>query len=78
MSAAASMRKHSKVPNGERAQETADRLKLLECSCLRRIKVLSFVILTLIMIFVFENKTWSSVVVEEMDGSCLEYVPLME
>ena len=30
VSAAASMRKHSKVPNGERPQETANRLKLLE------------------------------------------------
>jgi hypothetical protein len=30
VSAAASVRKHSKVPNGERAQEMADRLKLLE------------------------------------------------
>jgi len=29
VSTAASVRKHSKVPNGERAQETADRLKLL-------------------------------------------------
>ena len=30
VSAAASVRKHSKVPNGERPQETANRLKLLE------------------------------------------------
>ena len=29
-------------------------------------------------LFVFGNKTWSSVVGEEMDGSCLEYVPLTE
>jgi hypothetical protein len=30
------------------------------------------------LIFVLGNQTWSSVVGEEMDGSCLEYVPLME
>ena len=30
VSAAASMRKHSKVPNGERPQETANQLLLLE------------------------------------------------
>ncbi len=29
-------------------------------------------------LFVFGNKTWSSVVGEEMNGSCLEYVPLTE
>jgi len=33
---------------------------------------------TLIMIFVFGNKTWSSVVGEEIDGSCLKYVHLMQ
>jgi len=42
--------------------------------CFRSIEVLSFMIPTLTMVFVFMIKTWSSVVVEEMDGLCLECV----
>jgi hypothetical protein len=33
---------------------------------------------TLTMVFAFMIKTWSSIVVEEMDGLCLECVQLMQ
>ncbi len=46
--------------------------------CFRSIKVLSFMIPTLGMIFVFGIKTWSIIGGEEMDGSCLECVWKME
>jgi hypothetical protein len=39
--------------------------------CFRSIKVLSFMTRTLVVILVFGNKTWNSIVGEEMDGSCL-------
>jgi hypothetical protein len=47
-------------------------------SCFRSVKVLSFMILTLGMIFLFGNKTWSPVGGEEMDSPCSEYVQKME
>jgi hypothetical protein len=46
--------------------------------CFRSIEVLSFMIPTLTMVFVFMIKTRSSVVGEEMDGLCSECVQLMQ
>jgi hypothetical protein len=63
------------------AWEEEARKRMTVCqrpSCFRSIKVLSFMTPTLAMIFVFGNKTWSSVMGEEMDGSCLEYARKME
>jgi hypothetical protein len=57
------------------------RKKMTVCQrryCFRSIKVLSFMIPTLGMIFVFGTKTWSIVGEEEMDGSCSEYVGKLE
>ncbi len=48
------------------------------CYCFRSIKVLSFMIPTLGMIFVFGTKTWSIGGEEEIDGSCSDYVGKME
>jgi hypothetical protein len=57
------------------------RKKMTVCqrpSCFRSIKVLSFMTPTLTIIFVFGNKTWSSIVGEVMNGSCSEYAWKME